>query len=187
MPTQDLEAPQQLSFAYKHGANAQPHIGLCMPWEFCVLLHFNRGRCRGHLHKWLSAAKAVLTFSSCHMLVPGRFPFLHPLSQWIGAGKRSWKRWQRDRAGWEGDIGWGGRKEAKQRRGPEQSPSVTFRLLLDLQAEDEHRGESSCRQQAAKSYGFVDVLVGKVKKLLLFCTGWDHLETCDLIPKSNIS
>lgn len=68
----------------------------------------------------------------------------------------------------EQDTAGGGRKEARQCRGPEQSLPITFRLLLDLQAEDEHREESGCRQQAAKSYGFVDVFVGKAKRLLLF-------------------
>lgn len=101
-----------------------------MPWGFCVLLHFNRGRCRGHLHKWPSAAKAVLT-SSCHILVPGHFPFLHPFSQWIGAGKHT-----PESVSW-GNTGRGTEQDGKWMCGPSRT-----------QQEEEGRRPGSAEDQS---------------------------------------
>lgn len=172
LPTRGLGAPQHLilSWGKCSSAGLNPSQAFMCFLRDLVLLQPNRDRCEGHLHQQPSAARLVLTFPSCHVLLPGRLSSStppHSRSKPGNCSPRACPGGHGARTAGKGLRGPGrtqqgaGRKEARQHGGAEQSPPGTFRRSLDLQARDECRGE---RLQAARGYECVDVFVGKAKR-----------------------
>lgn len=170
LPTQGLGAPQHLVFSWSKCSSAglNPRRAFtCFLRDF-VLLQLNRGGCEGHLHKQPSAARLVLTFPSCHVLLPGCLLLLHPSSQRIEAGERAPQECvlgdtERERLG-RGCVGRAGRSREEEGRRPGSTEDQNKALPAPLDSHWISKKETGAEESGYRQPGVMNLWMSLLAK-----------------------